>query len=117
MAGIGAKRTLAKTLMSTECQQATCSRFIRSLVEVLIGGTQRKDFLHIRSQGGRYDLPNAFLLKVNERRLITRITCYLVHASAFISSSARHASLSAVFIVDARTREGLFCMCHPDEER
>lgn len=33
--------------------------------EVEIGGTQRKDFLQIPNQGRNYDLPHAFLLKVN----------------------------------------------------
>jgi steroid delta-isomerase-like uncharacterized protein len=51
--------------------------------EVVIGGTQQKDFLQIRSQGRHYDLPHAFLLQTNERSLITRITCYWDNASFY----------------------------------
>jgi steroid delta-isomerase-like uncharacterized protein len=52
--------------------------------EVVIGGTQQKDFLQIRSQGRHYDLPHAFLLQTNERSLITRITCYWDNASFYL---------------------------------
>lgn len=44
--------------------------------EVVIGGTQRKDFLDIPSQGRHYELPHASILKLNDKRLITRITAY-----------------------------------------
>jgi predicted ester cyclase len=42
--------------------------------EVVIGGTQKKDFLNIPNQGKHYDLSHAFLLEINDRGLITRIT-------------------------------------------
>jgi steroid delta-isomerase-like uncharacterized protein len=44
--------------------------------EVMIGGTQRKDFLGIANQGKRYDLPHAFLVKLNKESLITEVACY-----------------------------------------
>ena len=44
--------------------------------EVMIGGTQRKDFLDIPSQGKHYELPHAFILRLNERNRITSITAY-----------------------------------------
>jgi steroid delta-isomerase-like uncharacterized protein len=44
--------------------------------EVMIGGTQRKDFLGIRNQGKHYDLPHAFLVKLNRESLITEVACY-----------------------------------------
>jgi steroid delta-isomerase-like uncharacterized protein len=44
--------------------------------EVMIGGTQRKDFLGIPNQGKHYDLPHCFLLATNDRDLVTGITCY-----------------------------------------
>jgi steroid delta-isomerase-like uncharacterized protein len=52
--------------------------------EVMIGGTQRKDFLGIRSQGRRYDLPHAFLLETNAAGLITGITSYWDNASFYL---------------------------------
>lgn len=44
--------------------------------EVTIGGTQRKDFLSIPSQGKRYDLPHAFLLRMDDDYLVSDITAY-----------------------------------------
>jgi steroid delta-isomerase-like uncharacterized protein len=44
--------------------------------EVVIGGTQEKDFLDIPSQHKHYELPHAFILRVNEENRIARITCY-----------------------------------------
>jgi hypothetical protein len=52
--------------------------------EVVIGGTQRKDFLQIRNQGKHYDLPHAFLLKINDKDLITEIACYWDNASFYL---------------------------------
>jgi steroid delta-isomerase-like uncharacterized protein len=52
--------------------------------EVVIGGTQQKDFFQIPSRGKHYDLPHAFLLDTNERYLITRITCYWDNASFYL---------------------------------
>jgi steroid delta-isomerase-like uncharacterized protein len=52
--------------------------------EVMIGGTQQKDFLNVRSQGKRYDLPHAFLLTLNESGLITHITAYWDNASFYL---------------------------------
>lgn len=51
--------------------------------EVLIGGTQQKDFLRIPSQGKHYELPHAFLLNVDDAGLITRITAYWDNASFY----------------------------------
>jgi hypothetical protein len=62
--------------------------------EVVIGGTQQKDFLQIRSQGRHYDLPHAFLLQTNERSLITH---HLLLGQCELLSPARqdNAPLSA----------------------
>ena len=51
--------------------------------EVMIGGTQRKDFMNIPNQGRHYDLPHAFLLQVSDRGLITSITAYWDNASFY----------------------------------
>jgi len=42
--------------------------------EVNIGGTQRKDFLGIHNRGRHYELPHAFLLRLNDQRKIGLIT-------------------------------------------
>jgi hypothetical protein len=42
----------------------------------MIGGTQRKQFLDIPSQGKRYELPHAFILAVDDNNLISVITAY-----------------------------------------
>jgi steroid delta-isomerase-like uncharacterized protein len=52
--------------------------------EVLIGGTQRKDFFGIPSKGKHYDLPHAFLLEVDDSDRITRITSYWDNASFYL---------------------------------
>lgn len=52
--------------------------------EVVIGGTQRKDFFGIRNQGKHFDLAHAFLLKTNDDGLITGITCYWDNATWFM---------------------------------
>jgi steroid delta-isomerase-like uncharacterized protein len=51
--------------------------------EVVIGGTQRKDFMQIPSQGKHYELPHAFLLEINDRGQISAITAYWDNASFF----------------------------------
>lgn len=51
--------------------------------EVMIGGTQRKDFMQIPNRGKHYDLPHAFILRVDERNLITGITSYWDNASFY----------------------------------
>jgi steroid delta-isomerase-like uncharacterized protein len=51
--------------------------------EVEIGGTQQKDFMQINNQGKRYDLPHAFLLNLNDRGVLTRITAYWDNASFY----------------------------------
>jgi steroid delta-isomerase-like uncharacterized protein len=51
--------------------------------EVVIGGTQRKDFLQIPNQGKHFDLPHAFLLQVDNGSLITSITAYWDNASFY----------------------------------
>jgi steroid delta-isomerase-like uncharacterized protein len=43
--------------------------------EVMIGGTQEKDFLDIPSQGRSYDLPHAFILEVDDG-MIAQVTAY-----------------------------------------
>jgi steroid delta-isomerase-like uncharacterized protein len=52
--------------------------------EVMIGGTQQKDFLQIPSQGRHYDLPHAFLLTMNDGGQITGITAYWDNASFYL---------------------------------
>jgi ketosteroid isomerase-like protein len=52
--------------------------------EVLIGGRQQRDFLGIRSQGNRYELPHAFPMSVNESRHSTAITAYWDNASFYM---------------------------------
>jgi steroid delta-isomerase-like uncharacterized protein len=51
--------------------------------EVVIEGTQQKDFLGIPNRGRHYELPHAFLLHVDERGLITSITAYWDNASFY----------------------------------
>ena len=51
--------------------------------EVMIGGTQKKDFLNVPNQNRHYDLPHAFLLKIGDRGLITGITAYWDNASFY----------------------------------
>lgn len=42
--------------------------------EVTIGGTQRKDFLDVPNQGNHFELPHAFLLRMNDKAKIAVIT-------------------------------------------
>lgn len=51
--------------------------------EVVIGGTQQKDFADIPNKGRHYDLPHAFLLTLDDGSRITRITCYWDNASFY----------------------------------
>lgn len=51
--------------------------------EVLIGGTQRKDFLRIPNRGKHYELPHAFLLRLDDRGRITEIAAYWDDASFY----------------------------------
>ena len=51
--------------------------------EVTIGGTQRKDFLQIPSRGRHYELPHAFLLRLDDRGQITEIAAYWDNASFY----------------------------------
>jgi steroid delta-isomerase-like uncharacterized protein len=51
--------------------------------EVVIGGTQRKDFLDIRSQGRHYELPHAFILRLDDQGLIRAITAYWDNVSFY----------------------------------
>jgi steroid delta-isomerase-like uncharacterized protein len=51
--------------------------------EIVIGGTQQKDFMQIRNQGKHYDLPHAFLLQVDREGSISSITAYWDNASFF----------------------------------
>jgi len=44
--------------------------------EILIGGTQKKDFLNIPNQGRHYELLHAFILRLDRKGLITQITSY-----------------------------------------
>jgi hypothetical protein len=65
---------------------------------VVIGGTQRKDFLGIRSQGKRYELPHAFLSEVNDRGEIASITAYRDNASTAHGQHAGHKMSDAEII-------------------
>jgi hypothetical protein len=60
--------------------------------EVMIGGTQQKDFLGIRSQGRRYDLPHAFLVETNAAGLITGISRTGTTRASICSSKRRRCS-------------------------
>jgi hypothetical protein len=55
--------------------------------EVMIGGTQRKDLAYgqvrIPSQGKHYELPHAFLLRINESGLVTEVAAYWDNASFY----------------------------------
>lgn len=51
--------------------------------EVVIGGTQRKDFMQVRNQGKHYEVPLAFLLQVDSDGLIAGITAYWDNATFF----------------------------------
>jgi len=51
--------------------------------EVLIGGTQRKQFFNIPSQGKHYELPRAFILSLDENNLITGVTAYWDNVSFY----------------------------------
>lgn len=51
--------------------------------EIVIGGTQRKDFLQIPNQGEHYELPHAFLLRLNDKGQIASITAYWDNASFY----------------------------------
>jgi steroid delta-isomerase-like uncharacterized protein len=51
--------------------------------EVVIGGTQRKDFFQIPNRGRRYDLPHAFILRTDDSNRITGITAYWDNASFY----------------------------------
>ena len=51
--------------------------------EVVIGGTQQKDFLQIPNRGKHYELPHAFLLQVNDRGQLAGITAYWDNASFY----------------------------------
>jgi steroid delta-isomerase-like uncharacterized protein len=60
--------------------------------EVVIGGTQWRDFLDIPSQGKHYELPHAFLLEVDERGRISAIEAFWDNASFYsqLGKSALH---------------------------
>jgi steroid delta-isomerase-like uncharacterized protein len=51
--------------------------------EVMIGGTQRKDFLDIPNQGKHYELPHAFILRFNSQKQIEQITAYWDNVSFY----------------------------------
>lgn len=51
--------------------------------EVVIGGTQTKDFLDIPNQGKHYELRHAFILTLNEKQLITRVAAYWDNVSFY----------------------------------
>jgi hypothetical protein len=55
--------------------------------EVMIGGTQQKDLqyglVRIPSQGKHYELPHAFLSKMDDRGLITEVAAYWDNASFY----------------------------------
>ena len=91
--GEGKVREVGKTIWSglidafpdlTVTAQRVFSDGTNAAAEVMIGGTQKKDFLGIPNQGKRYDLPHAFLLTLNESGRITQITCYWDNASFYL---------------------------------
>jgi len=51
--------------------------------EVVIGGTQRKDYMGIQNQGKHYELPQAFIMRVDDEGLIANITAYWDNASFY----------------------------------
>lgn len=51
--------------------------------EVVIGGTQQKDFFQIPNQGKHYELPHAFLVEIDAKGQIAGITCYWDNASFY----------------------------------
>lgn len=51
--------------------------------EVLIGGTQRKEFFNIPSHGKHYELPRAFISSLDENSLITSVTAYWDNVSFY----------------------------------
>jgi steroid delta-isomerase-like uncharacterized protein len=55
--------------------------------EVLIGGTQQKDFLDIPNRGHRYQLPHAFILGFDDGG-ITQITAYWDNLSFYTQLGA-----------------------------
>jgi steroid delta-isomerase-like uncharacterized protein len=52
-------------------------------VEVVIGGTQQKQFEQIPSEGKQFELPHAFLMELNDRSKISRITVYWDNVTLF----------------------------------
>jgi steroid delta-isomerase-like uncharacterized protein len=51
--------------------------------EVVIGGTQHKHFFQITNRGKHYELPHAFLLRLDDRGRITDIAAYWDNASFY----------------------------------
>jgi steroid delta-isomerase-like uncharacterized protein len=91
--GEGKVRDVGKTIWSglidafpdlTVTAQAVFTDGRNVAAEVIIGGTQQKDFLQIRNQGKHYELPHAFLLALTENGRIAHITAYWDNASFYL---------------------------------
>jgi steroid delta-isomerase-like uncharacterized protein len=91
--GEGQARALGKTIWSGQIDafpdlhvtlQSLFGDDRHIAAEVVIGGTQQKDFLQIPSQGKHYELPHAFLLEINDRGQISDITAYWDNASFYL---------------------------------
>ncbi|HEX3426987.1 MAG TPA: nuclear transport factor 2 family protein [Acidimicrobiales bacterium] len=84
--GDGKVRTVGKTLwtglidavpnLTNEVTSMSADDDGNVVAEVVISGTQSKDWGAIGTQGRHYDLPHLFLLHVNSDGLIDRITGY-----------------------------------------
>jgi steroid delta-isomerase-like uncharacterized protein len=51
--------------------------------EVILGGTQRKEFEQIPSRGKHFELPHAFLIELNDNVKISSITAYWDNVTLF----------------------------------
>ena len=51
--------------------------------EVLVGGTQSKDFHDIPNQGRHYEVPIAFFLRIDDKGRITEIAAYWDNISVY----------------------------------
>jgi steroid delta-isomerase-like uncharacterized protein len=90
--GEGRVRTVGKTIWSGLLQtfpdlHVSVQRIFGDArnvaAEVIIGGTQQKDFLQIPNRGKHYELPHAFVLRMNEKGQISEVTAYWDNASFF----------------------------------
>jgi hypothetical protein len=75
--------------------------------EIVIGGTQRKDFLQIPNQGKHYEVPHAFLLEVTSAGVITSITAYLGQCELLSSTWKNDHRRLTTFIQEWRKYTGM----------